>query len=124
MLQEHEDRKGVRLRTLANKYCLFRSSCEVTSIIWIKGRILATGWNRHITEFNDTGVALGPGGSFSKSWDTRHDEDILSAAVRVPQTLVTSTFNGELIMWQLETGQAYKRFNVASPTIRIKLEYR
>lgn len=86
-------------------------NCEVTSVIWIKGRILAIGWNRHITEFNDTGIATGPGGAFSKNWAPSHDEDVLSAAVRVPQALVTSTFSGEIIMWQLETGQAYKRYN-------------
>lgn len=99
-------------------------NCAVTSVIWIKGRILAAGWNKHMTEFNDTGVAVGPGGAYSKNWDTRHDDDILSTAVRVPQTVVTSTFSGELIMWQLETGQAYKKYNVASPTMRIKLEYK
>lgn len=27
-------------------------------------------------------------------------------------------------MWQLETGQAYKKYNVSSPTDRIKLEYK
>lgn len=86
-----------------------KKGCEVTSLIWIKGRILAIGWNRQVTEFNDTGVAIGPGGAYSKNWDKRHDEDVLSCAVRVPQTLATSTFNGELILWQLETGQAYKR---------------
>lgn len=57
-------------------------NCEVTSLIWIKGRILAAGWNKHITEFNDTGIAIGPGGAFSKNWDTRHKSDILCAAVR------------------------------------------
>lgn len=44
--------------------------------------------------------------------------------VRVPQAIVTSTFSGEIIMWQLETGQAYKKYNVSSPTVRIKLEYK
>lgn len=42
----------------------------------------------------------------------------------MPQAVVTSTFNGEIIMWQLETGQAYKKYNVSSPTVRIKLEYK
>lgn len=27
-------------------------------------------------------------------------------------------------MWQLETGQAYKKYNVSSPTVRIKLDYK
>ena len=98
--------------------------CEVTGVVWVKGRILAIGWNRHVTEFADSDVAAGPGGSFSKHWDTNHTEDVLCVAARVPQTLVTSSYVGELVMWQLETGQAYKCFNVTDPTSRIKIQYK
>lgn len=59
----------------------------------------------------------------SKNWDLRHTEDISSAAVRVPETLATSSYVGELILWRLETGQPYKKFNVSNPTARIKLQY-
>lgn len=90
----------------------------------MKGRILAVGWNRHVMEFSEDGGAAGPGGSYGKSWDTRHNEDVLCAAVRVPQTLATSTYNGELMFWRLETGQPYKSFKVANPTQRIKIDYR
>lgn len=37
---------------------------EVQAVIWVKGRILAIGWNRRVTEFADTGEAVGPGGAF------------------------------------------------------------
>lgn len=60
---------------------------------------------------------------FSKNWDLRHTEDVSSAAVRVPETLVTSSYAGELIFWRLETGQPYKKFNVSNPTVRIKIHY-
>ncbi|KAI4460577.1 wd40 repeat domain 95 [Holotrichia oblita] len=100
------------------------NNCEVTGVVWIKGRILAIGWNRHVTEFADSGGYAGPGGAFSKDWETNHTEDVLCATARVPQTLVTSSYSGELVMWQLETGQAYKCFNVAQPTNRIKLQYK
>ncbi|XP_022918540.2 WD repeat-containing protein on Y chromosome [Onthophagus taurus] len=98
-------------------------NCEVTGVVWIKGRILAIGWNRHVTEFADSGGHAGPGGAFSKSWETNHTEDVLCSSARIPQTLVTSSYTGELVMWQLETGQAYKRYNVTDPTHRIKLHY-
>ncbi|KAG5863407.1 hypothetical protein JTB14_010170 [Gonioctena quinquepunctata] len=96
---------------------------EVQSVIWVKRRIMAIGWNRRVTEFADTGEAVGPGGAFSKNWDLRHSEDISSAAVRVPETLATSSYTGELILWRLETGQPYKKFNVSNPTARIKISY-
>lgn len=98
--------------------------CEVTSVVWVKGRILAIGWNRHVTEFLESGRAAGPGGAFSKAWDTRHNEDVMCAVARVPQALVSGTYNGEVIFWRLETGQPYKQFNVQFPMKRIKIMYR
>ncbi|VEN43715.1 unnamed protein product, partial [Callosobruchus maculatus] len=96
---------------------------EVQSVIWVKGRIMAMGWNRRVTEFADSGEAIGPGGAYSKNWDLRHTEDISASAVKVPETLATTSYVGELILWRLETGQPYKKFNVSNPTARIKIQY-
>lgn len=65
------------------------------------------GENRCVTEFSDSSDV---GASNFKSWVTRHTHDILSSASRLPQTLVTGSYNGELILWRLETGQAYGYF--------------
>lgn len=99
------------------------SGCEVTAVTWIVGRILAVGWNRRVVEFADSGGAAGPGGAFSKPWQTCHSEDILSSAARIPQTLVTASYSGELVLWRLETGQPYKKYDVFNPTERIKIKY-
>ncbi|KAH0822280.1 hypothetical protein GEV33_000511 [Tenebrio molitor] len=99
-------------------------NCEVKCIIWVKNRILVMGWNRRVTEFGDSGDIVGVGGQFYKNWDLRHGEDISAAAVRIPQTIVTGTYDGELIMWRLETGQPYKQYNAADPTTRIKIHYK
>lgn len=61
------------------------------------------GWNRHIIEFDDSGT-----GSTGKAWETRHSDDVLAAAVRSPLSLATSSYNSELVMWKLETGQPYR----------------
>lgn len=66
-------------------------------------RILAVGWNRHVTEFEDTGMA-----STGKSWETRHTDDVLAAAARSPVSLATASYNSELMLWKLETGQPYR----------------
>lgn len=68
-------------------------------------RLLAMGWNRHVTEFADEVAAAG-----SKGWELRHAEDVLCAATRSGQALATSSYSGELIFWHLETGQAYRFF--------------
>lgn len=100
------------------------TGCEVTSVLWVKNRMLAIGWNRHVTEFLEGGGAAGPGGAFSKEWDTKHTEDVMCAAARIPQTLATGSYSGELLFWQLETGQPYKQFDVARPYDRIKIQYK
>lgn len=99
-------------------------NAEIKCIIWVKHRILVMGWNRRVTEFGDSGEVVATGGQFCKNWDLRHTEDISTAAVRIPQTIVTGTYDGELIMWRLETGQPYKQFNAADPTSRIKIHYK
>ncbi|KAJ8721739.1 hypothetical protein PYW07_002514 [Mythimna separata] len=92
--------------------------CEVTNCFWIEGRILAVGWNRHVVEFEDCCMS-----STGKSWETRHTDDVLAAAVRHPLTLATATYNSELVMWRLETGQPYRRFSCAEPTAFFKENY-
>ncbi|XP_056644787.1 WD repeat-containing protein on Y chromosome [Diorhabda sublineata] len=89
---------------------------EIQSVIWVKGRIMAIGWNRRITEFADTYT-------FSKNWDLQHSEDVSCAVVRIPEAIATSSYNGELILWRLVTGQPYKKFNVSKPNVRIKIDY-
>lgn len=104
---------GVCIRNLA-----IEPMCEVTAVFWVPGRMLAVGWNRHVTEFSDSGESeYGKG----KEWDICHSEDVMAAAKRAPQSLATSSYNGELILWKLETGQPYRRYDVDSPNDRIKV---
>lgn len=90
---------------------IHNSNSEVTSIVWLSNRILCTGWNRYITEFADTET-----GVHKKAWPTRHTDDVLCMAVSHPQTLATASYNGELVLWRLETGQPYRRYHVNNPT--------
>ncbi|XP_022814894.1 WD repeat-containing protein on Y chromosome-like [Spodoptera litura] len=104
---------GLCLRELSIEHM-----CEVTSCFWVEGRILAIGWNRHVIEFDDTGMATN-----GKTWETRHTDDVMAAAVRPPLSLATASYNSELVMWKLETGQPYRRFSCTEPTLRIKMIY-
>ncbi|KAJ8721737.1 hypothetical protein PYW07_002512 [Mythimna separata] len=102
---------GVCLRRMTIEHM-----CEVTGCFWVEGRILAVGWNRHVVEFEDTGMSI-----YGKSWETRHTDDVLAAAVRPPLTLVTATYNSELVLWKLETGQPYRRYNCREPSRLVKM---
>ncbi|PZC77345.1 hypothetical protein B5X24_HaOG203504 [Helicoverpa armigera] len=104
---------GVCMRTMSIAYM-----CEVTNCFWVEGRILAIGWNRHVVEFEDSGMSV-----HGKSWETRHTDDVLAAAVRPPLTLATASYNSELVLWKLETGQPYRRFSCTEPTLRIKMHF-
>ncbi|KAJ0175384.1 hypothetical protein K1T71_008543 [Dendrolimus kikuchii] len=104
---------GLCLRTM-----FIEDNCEVTNCFWVEGRILAVGWNRHVTEFEDTGTSTS-----GKSWETRHSDDVLAAASRPPLSLATASYNSELLLWKLETGQPYRRFSCTEPMLRIKMHY-
>ncbi|XP_011296739.1 WD repeat-containing protein on Y chromosome [Fopius arisanus] len=91
----------------------------ITGIIWLKNRILCTGWNGYVVEFADTETGI-----YRKSWEKRHTEEILCAAARIPQVLATASYNGELILWRMETGQPYRRYQVENPTERYNIVYK
>ncbi|XP_049790191.1 WD repeat-containing protein on Y chromosome-like [Schistocerca nitens] len=91
--------------------------CEVTSLVWLKNRILATGWNLHIVEFDDKGKAMK-----GKDWESLHTDDVVCMVCREPESLATLSYCGELVLWRLETGQPYSCYSVADPTNRIVLQ--
>nr|XP_021191177.2 WD repeat-containing protein on Y chromosome [Helicoverpa armigera] len=105
---------GLCMRVMTIKHM-----CEVTGIFWVDTRILAVGWDRVVTEFDDSGTS-----KTGKSWETRHNDDVLAAAVRPPLTLATASYNSELVLWKLDTGQPYRLFTCSDPTQRLKMHYR
>lgn len=80
---------------------------EITSIVWYENRILCCSWNKHVTELEAFEFDI-----CKKNWTTSHTDDILCSAVKFPQLLATGTYNGELILWRLETGQPFRKYQV------------
>ncbi|XP_043193477.1 WD repeat-containing protein on Y chromosome-like isoform X1 [Amphibalanus amphitrite] len=80
---------------------------EVTGVLVAKQRIVCCGWNRGITVFlddrEDTSV---------REWMKRHKEDILTVDFRSPSLVATGAYDGEIIVWNLETGHLYSRLSV------------
>lgn len=70
--------------------------------------MLVTGWDRRITEFNDPLLVSG-----GKVWLTGHkDEAVLSACVKPPSLLVTTSRAGMMGFWWLDTGQLIRMYRV------------
>ncbi|KAL6441022.1 hypothetical protein ACFW04_003411 [Cataglyphis niger] len=93
---------GVCIRNVMIDY-----QCEITSITWFENRILCCGWNKYVTE-----LAAFASNTYKKNWTLSHTDHILCSDIRFPQLLVTGTYNGELILWRLETGQPFRKYQV------------
>lgn len=83
--------------------CLYSS--EITSISYFENRILCCGWNKRVTELAASDMC-------QKKWVLDHTDDILCAAVNFPHILATGTYNGELTLWKIETGQPFRKYQV------------
>ncbi|KOC66274.1 WD repeat-containing protein on Y chromosome [Habropoda laboriosa] len=104
---------GTCLRNMA-----LETQCEITSVVWLENRILCSSWNRQVVEFatSDTDVYI-------KNWGIRHSDDILCSAMWYPQVLATASYNGEIILWRLETGQPFRKYKVNKPMSRFSIRY-
>uniref|UniRef100_A0A8D3BFH2 WD repeat domain 49 n=1 Tax=Scophthalmus maximus TaxID=52904 RepID=A0A8D3BFH2_SCOMX len=98
-----------------NGRCLHRMNAglgravEITQVLLLKRSILVMGWERMLTVFRLH--------SFSQSlvepseWKggVQHRSDLLCAAFQPPQTLVTGSYDGEIIVWNNGTEKALRR---------------
>ncbi|XP_013411389.1 WD repeat-containing protein on Y chromosome [Lingula anatina] len=107
---------GACLRTLETF-----SNVEISGIVCPRQRIVITGWNRRVITYLDDREDE----SF-KQWPVKHADDILSVAYYDPSTIATSSYDGDIIIWSLETGHMYCRLNVNDGVLprsrRIKLK--
>ncbi|XP_049548022.1 WD repeat-containing protein on Y chromosome [Anopheles darlingi] len=120
---------SVKLWNISGRTCMrtfsMQEDSEVTALFWVANRILAMGWNHRVVEFFATPEqeAEYPRGL---PWRKLHSDDILCAAVSsaTPEALATCSYAGELVLWMLETGQPYRRYNAANPHVRISISFR
>ena len=115
-----------------NGYCLNTlitnegQNCEISGILGLKRRIIAVGWQKHISvfrenEFKDQYVD-------PSVWEgnVAHTEDILCLAAMktAPLLLATGSFDGEIVIWNSSTEFANKhlteRKKVVAPTPNAK----
>uniref|UniRef100_A0A671Y6A4 WD repeat domain 49 n=1 Tax=Sparus aurata TaxID=8175 RepID=A0A671Y6A4_SPAAU len=98
-----------------NGRCLHRMNAgmgravEISQVLLLKRSILAMGWERMLTVFRLH--------SFSQSFvepsewkgGAQHRSDVLCAAFQPPQTLVTGSYDGEIIVWNNSTEKALRK---------------
>ncbi|CAI6355746.1 unnamed protein product [Macrosiphum euphorbiae] len=92
-----------------NGVCLNRlripSGGRISEVFWLPDKILSTGLDRRVTEFNDP-LLLSEG----KVWSSSHEEAVLSACVKLPSLFVTTSQAGVMGFWQLKTGKLSEKY--------------
>lgn len=103
---------------------------EVTCVTWAKQRLLTAGWGQQIISYVDSSDGdLQPNqgqsqghrehakhqqgqqqqglhettGDSRQVWPRRHRDDILALAYLPPSTVVSSSYDGDVIVWAMET---------------------
>ncbi|KAL2096496.1 hypothetical protein ACEWY4_008644 [Coilia grayii] len=84
-------------------------AAEISQVLVLKRTVLVLGWERIITVFRPA--------VFSKffvqpsEWQggVQHRDDVLCAAFRPPQTLVTGSYDGEITVWNNSTENALRK---------------
>ncbi|XP_071962420.1 WD repeat-containing protein on Y chromosome-like [Antedon mediterranea] len=81
-------------------------SFEITGIVVPRQRIVTAGWNRRVTTYIDSNED-----DYSRQWESKHKEDILSLSYYDPSIIATSSYDGDILIWSLETAHALCRLN-------------
>ncbi|XP_035479659.2 WD repeat-containing protein 49-like isoform X4 [Scophthalmus maximus] len=98
-----------------NGRCLHRMNAglgravEITQVLLLKRSILVMGWERMLTVFRLHSFAQSLVEPSEWKGGVQHRSDLLCAAFQPPQTLVTGSYDGEIIVWNNGTEKALRR---------------
>ncbi|XP_066936412.1 cilia- and flagella-associated protein 337-like [Clytia hemisphaerica] len=83
--------------------------CEITQIVYLKRMILAIGWSRILCYFPST--QLKSYYVYPADWKGKqeHFDDILSADFSEPRTLVTASYDGDIVFWNTNTQNSIRK---------------
>ena len=76
---------------------------EITGIVCTKQRIITVGWSKKVAIYKDSREdeeEYDP-----RVWSNFHKDDILSIGLYKTGTLATASYDGDIKVWSLETGQ-------------------
>ncbi|XP_036801709.1 WD repeat-containing protein on Y chromosome [Oncorhynchus mykiss] len=85
-------------------------SNEVTGILYINERIYVSGWSKRVMWYLDNKEE---DKMEHRVWNQYHSDDIYSMHAHGSKMLVTASYSGDVIVWNIDSGQAFCRFNAS-----------
>ncbi|XP_058848143.1 WD repeat-containing protein on Y chromosome-like [Acipenser ruthenus] len=102
----------IKLWNFNNGACLWElpkfNNTEVTGILYLNQRIDVSGWSKYVMWYLD---AKEDDELEYRQWKRYHSEDIFSMDMHSNKLLVTASYSGDIIVWNIDSGQAFCRFN-------------
>ncbi|KAM6458028.1 EF-hand calcium-binding domain-containing protein 8 [Liasis olivaceus] len=110
----------IKLWNFNNGACLmeipFEEKTEINCIFYMNHMIFVTDWTRRVTWYRDSRDENQV--IECKHWKSYHSEDILCMDGHSNKFLATSSSNGDIVLWNINSGQAFCRFNASeSPLV-------
>ncbi|KAI4884075.1 hypothetical protein NFI96_030672 [Prochilodus magdalenae] len=88
---------------------------EITGILYINDRIYVSGWSKRVVSYLD--LKDGNTEMDYNVWNQYHTEDIYSMDVYGNKLLVTGSYNGDIILWNIDSRQAFCRLNASESAL-------
>ncbi|KAM9505112.1 LOW QUALITY PROTEIN: WD repeat-containing protein on Y chromosome-like [Salvelinus alpinus] len=85
-------------------------SNEVTEILYINERIYVSGWSKRVMWYLDDKEE---DKMEHRVWNQYHSDDIYSMHAHGRKMLVTASYSGDIIVWNIDSGQAFCHFNAS-----------
>ncbi|KAG6938463.1 EF-hand calcium binding domain 8 [Chelydra serpentina] len=89
---------------------------EISGILYINLKIYVTGWSKRVTWYLD--VKENEVIEY-KHWKSYHSEDILSIAKYNSQLLATASCDGDVVIWNTDSGKPLCRFNASQSPLTL-----
>ena len=83
--------------------------CEITQILYLKRMIIAIGWSRVLCFFLTTQLKSYYVQPSEWKGKQQHFDDILSADFLEPRTLVTASYDGDVVFWNTNTQNSVRK---------------
>ena len=83
--------------------------CEITQILYLKRMIIAIGWSRVLCFFSSAQLKSYYVHPSAWKGKQQHFDDILSADFLEPRTLVTASYDGDIVFWNTNTQNSVRK---------------
>ncbi|XP_066480842.1 EF-hand calcium-binding domain-containing protein 8 [Tiliqua scincoides] len=111
----------IKLWNFNNGACLmelpFVDKGEISCITYVDNKIFVSGWSRRVTWYLDTKEEDKV--IESKHWKSYHSDDVLCMDGHSNRLLVTASCSGDIVLWNINSGQAFCRFNASESPLAL-----